>query len=65
METNKNIYKVEDHETGNYCIYVGDSLDEARSYIIEDEAPELWDLLKNGNRIWCGTTETVNELKLL
>lgn len=63
--TNENIYRVEDQETGNYCIYSGSNLEEAKNTILEDEDREMWDLLKDGNRIWCGKTDTINELKAI
>lgn len=65
MKTNENIYRVEDQESGNYCIYSGSNLEEAKNTILEDEAPEMWDLLKDENRIWCGKTDTIIELKAI
>lgn len=65
MKTTENIYRVEDQESGNYCIYSGPNLEEAKNAILEDEDPEMWDLLKEGNRIWCGKTDTINELKAI
>lgn len=63
--TETSTYRVEDQETGNYCIYSGENLEEAKNTILEDESPEMWDLLKNGNRIWCGKTDTINELNAI
>ena len=68
-----NTYKVSDSESGNYVLYHGESLVEAKEIIlnsIEDdkisdgEIIEL-DLYCNENRIWSGKTNTENELKLL
>ena len=69
----KNAYMVSDSESGNYVLYHGDSLFEAKEIIlnsIEDdkkgdgEIIEL-DLYCNENRIWSGKTNTKNELRLL
>ena len=68
-----NTYKVSDSESGNYVLYHGDFLVEAKETIlnsIEDdkksdgEIIEL-DLYCNENRIWSGKINTENELKLL
>jgi hypothetical protein len=68
-----NTYKVSDHESGNYVLYHGTSLVEAKETTlnsIEDdkisdrEIIEL-DLYCNESLIWSGKTNTENELKLL
>jgi len=68
-----NTYKVNDHESGNYVLYHGTSLVEAKETIVnsieEDkksggEIIEL-DLYYNGKLIWSGKTNTENALKLL
>ena len=69
----KNAYMVSDSESGNYVLYNGNSLVEAKEIIlnsIEDdkisdgEIIEL-DLYCNENRIWSGKTNTESELKFL
>jgi hypothetical protein len=71
MKTNE--YIVSDSESGNYVLYHGTSLVEAKETIlnsIEDdkrsdgEIIEL-DLYCNESLIWSGKTNTENELKLL
>ena len=68
-----NTYKVSDSESGNYVLYHGDSLVEAKEVILnsieEDkkEGKEIieLDLYCNENRIWSGKTNTESELRLL
>ena len=68
-----NAYMVSDSESGNYVLYHGDSLFEAKEIIlnsIEDDKKgdgviiEL-DLYCNESLIWSGKTNTENELKSL
>ena len=68
-----NTYKVSDHESGNYVLYHGTSLVEAKETIlnsIEDdkkgdgEIIEL-DLYCNESLIWSGKINTESELKSL
>ena len=68
-----NAYKVSDSESGNYVLYHGDSLVEAKEIILnsieedkkgDGEIIEL-DLYCNENRIWSGKANTERELKLL
>ena len=33
--------------------------------ILSDENPEQWDLYKDGERIWCGATDLVSNLKYM
>lgn len=67
------VFRVEDTETGNYCIYEGiypqnafESIRYAEraenEYAEEFENYELWDLICDGERIWCGKTDTIAEL---
>ena len=61
-------YVVNDTETGNWVIYDGDSRKEAIETILEDlEGVKMaqWDLYENGVRIWCGKTDTENELRYM
>ena len=69
----KNTYTVSDSESGNYVLYHGTSLVEAKETIlnsIEDdkkddgEITEL-DLYCDENLIWSGKINTENELKSL
>lgn len=71
MKTNE--YIVSDRESGNYVLYHGTSLVEAKDIILDSieedkksdgEIIEL-DLYCNENRIWSGKINTENELKLL
>lgn len=59
------VFRVEDTETGNAVIYIGESLPEAIGTILSDESPEMWDLYAGDSRIWCGKTDTIKELKSL
>lgn len=66
-------YRVDDIQTGTACIYEGDSLEDAFE-AIKDAAKTLdsssddfediedWDLSEDGNRIWCGELNTLEEL---
>lgn len=65
IEENTPLYRVEDTETGNWVTYVGESLDEARETILEDETPEEFDLYLGEERLWCGKLNTIDELKAL
>lgn len=58
------LYRVEDSESGNFCIYEGNQIVEAFKSIIGDgiEDSELWDLYCDGERIWCGKTDSITEL---
>lgn len=61
-------YVVNDTETGNYVLYDGESRKAAISAILDDLAsdePAQWDLYENGERIWCGKTNTENELRYM
>lgn len=69
----ENIYRVVDTETGNYCIYEGTSLELAfeeikdnakvvNEYAENFEDSELFDLYDGEERIWCGKTDTIEEL---
>jgi hypothetical protein len=69
----ENIYRVVDTETGNYCIYEGTSLELAFEEIkdnakVDNELAEdfedakLFDLYDGEERIWCGKTDTIEEL---
>ena len=61
-------YVVNDTETGNWVLYKGESKRAAIEAILEDLAsdePAMWDLYENDERIWCGKTDTVNELKFM
>ena len=66
-------YKVVDQETGNQCIYEGQYLLKAfeairyaaqseNEYAEEFQDYEDWDLYKDDERIWCGKTDTIEEL---
>lgn len=66
-------YKVVDQESGNYCIYEGQYLLNAfeairyaaksdNEYAEEFQDYEDWDLYKDDERIWCGKTDTIEEL---
>ena len=59
------VYTVNDTETGNGTIYVGTSIEVAIEAILEDDDPEMWDLYRNEERIWCGKVDTINDLKNL
>lgn len=59
------VFRVEDTETGNAVIYIGESLPEAIGTILSDKNPEMWDLYAGDSRIWCGKTDTIKELKSL
>lgn len=72
METKYN-YRVVDTETGNYCIYDGYFLESAFEAIKDNakvdnelagdfEDAELFDLYDGEERIWCGKTDTIEEL---
>ena len=69
----KNAYMVSDSESGNYVLYHGDSLFDAKEIIlnsIEDDKKEgkeiiELDLYCNENRIWSGKINTENKLKSL
>lgn len=66
--TKENTYLVNDTETGNYIIYNGNNLADAIAEILNDmesEDPAEWDLYKNGERIWCGAINTIQELREL
>ena len=67
------VFRVDDRETGNMCIYEGIYLQNAfetiryaakaeNEYAEEFEDYEQWDLTCDGERIWCGKTDTVAEL---
>ena len=61
-------YIVNDTETGNYVLYDGESRKAAISAILDDLAsdePAQWDLYEDGERIWCGKTDTENELRYM
>lgn len=67
----ENIYRVEDTETGNYCIYEGSSIQDAFEAIKDNAAidngepfedAELFDLYDGEERIWCGKTDTIEAL---
>lgn len=57
------VYTVNDTETGNGTIYVGTSIEVAIEAILEDDDPEMWDLYRDEERIWCGQVNTIAELK--
>ena len=59
------VWRVDDTETGNYTIYIGLDKEEAINAILEDDEPESWDLYGDDERVWCGKTDTINELKEL
>lgn len=57
-----------DTESGNWILYDGNSIEDAVAEILNDmesEDPAQWDLYKNGDRIWCGATDSISELKAL
>jgi hypothetical protein len=58
-------FVVTDCASGNWQIYNGYSINEAIEAIINDGDIELWDLHANGDRMWCGATDTLKELKNL
>lgn len=67
----KHDYRVEDTETGNYCIYKGSSIQDAFEAIKDNAAidngepfedAELFDLYDGEERIWCGKTDTIEAL---
>lgn len=58
-------YEVNDTDTGIWIIYRGANLSEAKEAILSDEDPEQWDLYKDGERIWCGATDLVSDLKYM
>lgn len=59
------IYRVDDTESGNVVIYEGSDIKEAIDTILSDEDTDRWDLIKNGERVWCGKIDTINELNRL
>lgn len=64
----EDFYRVDDTESGNWVIYEGNSIQDAIDEILNDmesDEPVQWDLYKNGERIWCGKIDTIDELKEL
>ena len=69
----KNTYTVSDSESGNYVLYHGSSLVEAKETIlnsIEDDKTDDGEIIEldlycNERLIWSGKTNTENELKSL
>jgi hypothetical protein len=61
-DTLPTVYTVNDTESGNYTIYCGTSLEDAKEAILDDEDPEMWDLYIGENRVWCGKINDVDEL---
>lgn len=59
------VYTVNDTETGNYTIYCGTSLEEAIEAILDDEDPEIWDMYRDEECVWCGKIHTIRELEAI
>lgn len=60
----KNRYRVEDTESGNYVIYEGNDLREAKKEIIQADMEGLqFDLYNNDERVWCPIINTIEELE--
>jgi hypothetical protein len=56
-------YRVEDTESGECVTYEGDSFEDAKGELLNSiEDGSEFDLLRNGERIWCGKTDTINDL---
>lgn len=56
------IFRVEDTETGNIVFYEGSNIDFAYDEIIANSDRDL-DLYEDDERVWCGLTDTIKELR--